>query len=191
MLHYKITPEKLSKDNPGLNTFCAEKVCVGRLVPELEEKYPNQYMDLDIYSLETPNVTFEKNLAVIKFYTVMFAYIRNPESNISTLIAKLDGNADMRIRVFMTKSIFQGKIVAFEPYLKNVESTVHGFDMQTVNFILMSAVVTTVEPALNELGRKGMPLPLTPKIQLENSTVHLIENAIVIGSDGTYNRTED
>ncbi|XP_062622042.1 uncharacterized protein LOC134283544 isoform X2 [Saccostrea cucullata] len=167
MLHYKITPEKL------------------------EEKYPNQYMDLDIYSLETPNVTFEKNLAVMKFYTVMFVYIRNPESNISTLIAKLDGNADMRIRVFMTNSTFQGKIVAFEPYLKNVESTVHGFDMQTVNFILMSAVVTTVEPVLNELGRKGMPLPLTPKIQLENSTVHLIENAIVIGSDGTYNRTED
>ncbi|XP_062570402.1 uncharacterized protein T19C3.5-like isoform X2 [Saccostrea cucullata] len=191
ILKFKITPEKLSPDNPGLNTTCTEKVCVGRLVPELEEKYPNQYMDLDIYSLETPNVTFEKNLAVIKLYTVMFVYIRHPEKQNSTLIAKLDGNAEMRIRVFMTNSTFQGNIVAFEPYLKNMESTVHGFDMQTVNFILMSAVVTTVEPVLNELGRKGMPLPLTPKIQLENSTVNLIENAIVIGSDGTYNRTED
>ncbi|XP_062566114.1 uncharacterized protein LOC134228468 isoform X2 [Saccostrea cucullata] len=129
---------------------------------KLEEKYPNQYMDLDIYSLETPNVTFENNLAVIKLYTVMFVYIRHPEKQNSTLIAKLDGNAEMRIRVFMTNSTFQGNIVAFEPYLKNMESTVHGFDMQTVNFILMSAVVTTVEPVLNELGRKGMPLPLTP-----------------------------
>ncbi|XP_061195726.1 uncharacterized protein LOC133203947 [Saccostrea echinata] len=167
MLHYKITPEKL------------------------EEKYPNQYMDLDIYSVETPNVTFEKNLAVLTFYTVMFVYIRHPARSTSIPIAKLDGSVDIRIKVFMNGSLFQGNIVAFEPYLKKMESTVEGFDIQTVNFILTSAVVTTVEPVLNELGRNGIPLPITDRIILQNSTVDLIENAIVIGSDGSYNRTED
>ncbi|XP_061169421.1 uncharacterized protein T19C3.5-like [Saccostrea echinata] len=191
MLHYKITPEKLFPGNPGLNTSCAEGVCVGRLVPELEEKYPNQYMDLDIYSVETPNVTFEKNLAVLTFYTVMFVYIRHPARSTSIPIAKLDGSVDIRIKVFMNGSLFQGNIVAFEPYLKKMESTVEGFDIQTVNFILTSAVVTTVEPVLNELGRNGIPLPITDRIILQNSTVDLIENAIVIGSDGSYNRTED
>ncbi|XP_061169422.1 uncharacterized protein T19C3.5-like [Saccostrea echinata] len=189
MFRYKITPEKLFPGNPGLNTSCTEGVCVGRLVPELEEKFPNQYMDLDIYSLETPNVTFEKNLAVLKFSTVMFVYIRHPICTNSTLIAKLDGSVDIRIKVFMNKKLFHGNIVAFEPYLKHVESTVHGFDVQMVNFILISAVVTTVEPVLNELGREGIPLPLPDTILLHNSTVDLIENAIVIGSDGSYNST--
>ncbi|XP_062587427.1 uncharacterized protein T19C3.5-like [Saccostrea cucullata] len=131
MLCYTITPEKLGPGNPGLNISCSKGVCVGRLVPELEDKYPNQYMDLDIYSLETPDVTFEKNLAVLKFCAVMFIYIRNPMDKMpnSTVIAKLDGSLDIRIKIFMKDSLLCGEVVAFEPYLENVDTTIHDFDV--------------------------------------------------------------
>lgn len=61
---------------------------------QLAEKYPNHYIDLDLYSLETPDVKFEQNLAVIKGKIVMFAYVRDPvqKHDIETIgIAKLNG----------------------------------------------------------------------------------------------------
>lgn len=58
---------------------------------QLAEKYPNCYIDLDLYSLETPDVKFQQNLAVLEGKIVMFAYVRDPYNKNSTGIAKLDG----------------------------------------------------------------------------------------------------
>ncbi|XP_062595851.1 uncharacterized protein LOC134257224 isoform X1 [Saccostrea cucullata] len=188
MLHYMITAENLNAGH-GLNTTCEVGVCVGRLVPSIAEKYPNCFVDLDWYSLKTPNVTFEKNLAVVKGEIVMFVNIRDPRpSGHTTRIAKLNGDVTLRLKLYITNGTrIQGTVVAFDPYMKNidVDPKITGFDEQTVNFILLGAVVVTAEPKLNEFGNKGLCIPIS-HAKLKNATIHLIDNAIVIGSDVEY-----
>lgn len=182
-LHQKITAEDLK--NGGLNTTCQTGVCVGRLVPLLAEKYPNHYIDLDLYSLETPDVKFEQNLAVIKGKIVMFAYVRDPvqKHDIETIgIAKLNGKVSMQIKLWVNGSTLHAVVDAIDPYLENIDSSISDFNVQTVNFIIRSAVIVTVEPLLNEFGKTGFGIPVA-HVELYNSTIELRKDIILIGSD--------
>ncbi|XP_062595852.1 uncharacterized protein LOC134257224 isoform X2 [Saccostrea cucullata] len=94
----------------------------------------------------------------------------------------------LRLKLYITNGTrIQGTVVAFDPYMKNidVDPKITGFDEQTVNFILLGAVVVTAEPKLNEFGNKGLCIPIS-HAKLKNATIHLIDNAIVIGSDVEY-----
>lgn len=42
--------------------------------------YPNCFVDLDVYSLETPDILFEKDLLILNGKFIMFAYVRCPSS---------------------------------------------------------------------------------------------------------------
>lgn len=180
ILHYKITAEDLK--NSGLNTTCQTGVCVGRLVPLLAEKYPNCYIDLDLYSLETPDVKFQQNLAVLEGKIVMFAYVRDPYNKNSTGIAKLDGQVNMQIKLWVNGTTLHAVVDAIDTYLENIDSTISDFNVQTVNFIIRSAVIVTVEPLLNDLGNTGFIIPVAHVI-LYNSTIELRKDIILIGSD--------
>ncbi|XP_061180216.1 uncharacterized protein LOC133188742 [Saccostrea echinata] len=189
MLHYMITAENLHAGH-GLNTTCKTGVCVGRLVPSLAKKYPDSFMDLDLYSLKTPNITFEKDLAVLSGKIVMFVNIRDPRPGLGnfTQIAKLDVSVTLRIQVYiMNETRIRGKVVAFDPYIENIDvgPEITGFDQQTINFILLGAVVVTAEPKLNELGERGFCIPII-HAKLKNTTIQLIDKAIVIGGDVEY-----
>ncbi|XP_048765924.2 bactericidal permeability-increasing protein-like isoform X2 [Ostrea edulis] len=182
MLHYLITAQKVGS---GLNTTCTKGVCVGRLVPELGKKFPKQYMDLEVYSIKNPTVKFQKNLAILGGKMVMFASIRDPISGVSFVIAKLTGEVQIQIKVNMRNLTLHGEVVSFEPSIEDITSPYVDFNSQTVNFILTGAVVVAIEPRLNALGSTGITLPV-PKIELYNTTIDLIENAIVLGSDVEY-----
>ncbi|XP_061180215.1 uncharacterized protein LOC133204827 [Saccostrea echinata] len=117
-IHFTVTADKIP--GHGLNTTCNIGVCVGRLVPSLAELYKDCFMDLDIYSLKTPNVSFEKNLAVLNGEMVMFADIRDPNKHSSTRIAKLDLSVTLRVKLSITNTTLQGEIVAFDPFIKGI-----------------------------------------------------------------------
>lgn len=185
-LHYKITAEDVHLHNTsGLNTTCQTGVCVGRLVPSLAEQYPNRYIDLDLYSLATPSVTFHNNLAVIKGNIVMFVYVRDPaQKNYEKAIgiAKLNGKFDMQLKLWINSSTLHAEVDAIDSYLDTIDSSISGFTIQTVNFIIRSAVIVTVEPVLNKLGRDGFTLPVA-RVHFHNSTVELMNDKIFIGTD--------
>ncbi|XP_022338351.2 bactericidal permeability-increasing protein-like [Crassostrea virginica] len=183
LLHFKITADTLDHTS-GLNTTCRVGVCVGRLVPSLAKMYPNCFVDLDVYSLETPDILFEKDLLIINGKFIMFAYVRCPSSpsDQDIGIASLVGGASMRIKLSITNSILHGKIDAIEPNLENIDSEISGFDVQTVNFIIRSAVIVTIEPLFNQYGEKGVEIPIV-HAHMINSSVRLIKDAIIIGSD--------
>uniref|UniRef100_A0A8W8JZH2 Lipid-binding serum glycoprotein C-terminal domain-containing protein n=1 Tax=Magallana gigas TaxID=29159 RepID=A0A8W8JZH2_MAGGI len=68
------------------------------------------------------------------------------------------------------------------PYLENIDSSISDFNVQTVNFIIRSAVIVTVEPLLNEFGKTGFGIPVA-HVELYNSTIELRKDIILIGSD--------
>ncbi|XP_048765949.1 lipopolysaccharide-binding protein-like isoform X2 [Ostrea edulis] len=193
MLHFTIKAEHVGLHNrslSGLNTTCSTGVCVGRLLPMLEKLYPNCFMDLDVYSVDVPKMNFEKNLAVVEGKMVMFVYVRNPYLGNSTLLANLTGTVNLRFNISMDSAAFHGEVAAFDPDLQSIHSFIEGFDIQTVDFILRSAVVVTVEPILNDYGRKGLDFPVR-FTEVQNAEVKLIENAMVIGCDIKHHRKED
>ncbi|VDI47163.1 Hypothetical predicted protein [Mytilus galloprovincialis] len=57
---------------------------------------------------------------------------------------------------------------------------------KALQFLVDSAIITTIEPMINGLGTKGFPMPSTKDLQFQQSGIKLLPNTILIETDLKY-----
>lgn len=183
MLNYNLTEKDLpAKNRYFLNTTCEGTPCLGSLIPQIAKKYPNRQVAMAMSSVFSPVMTISNGKVNVDCGGMI---------NMFTLkdgIYLLSLNASMQTSVKL--SVKNEKIYAsiddMSLKLHVVKSNVGQLNEHILNFIANTAIITFVKPHLNELGAKGIPLPVTDKVHFVNSEITLDKETLMVGTDLKY-----
>uniref|UniRef100_A0A914XGE3 Bactericidal permeability-increasing protein n=1 Tax=Plectus sambesii TaxID=2011161 RepID=A0A914XGE3_9BILA len=168
-----------------LRSNCDQKdICIGRLIPALEAKYPNTTGSLHIKTSTQPAMQFmpgQVNLIADVVAELKFA-------NTPIFSFNVHGNFDVKsIEIASANSIITAKATINDLKVTNVQTMVP--DLGPVGDVIASLVQVgkpIAEVFLNDLGQKGFLLPSWRGLQLKNIDISLFSHTLSIACDMLY-----
>ncbi|KAK3580325.1 hypothetical protein CHS0354_003560 [Potamilus streckersoni] len=181
-----ITAADLPSDKRGiLNTTCTSFACLGNLIPQLQKAYPNSTLELDLFSGRPPTmiITPEDLKVLCSGKIVLYARQRNNNlAYLMTLFATMETTANVSV----ANELVYAKIDDMKLQLNVTDSAIGQFDSRFLQTLINNVLKVSLIPKINELGQKGFPLPVTGKIRFVNTSLRLVQHAIVIETDLNY-----
>uniref|UniRef100_A0A914VL20 Uncharacterized protein n=1 Tax=Plectus sambesii TaxID=2011161 RepID=A0A914VL20_9BILA len=170
-----------------LRTNCDKKeICIGKLIPALEAKYPNTTGSLHIKTSTHPAMQFmpgQANLIADVVAELTFA-------KTTILSFNVHGDFDVKsIEIASADNIITAKATINDLKVTNVQTTVP--DLGPVGDMIASLGQVgkpIAEVFLNELGQKGFPLPSWRGMQLKNIDISLLSRTLSVACDILYTR---
>uniref|UniRef100_A0A914VR19 Lipid-binding serum glycoprotein C-terminal domain-containing protein n=1 Tax=Plectus sambesii TaxID=2011161 RepID=A0A914VR19_9BILA len=168
-----------------LRTNCDQKdICIGRLIPALEAKYPNTTGSLHIKTSTQPAMQFmpgQVNLIADVVAELTFA-------NTPIFSFNVHGNFDVKsIEIASANSTITAKATINDLKVTNVQTMVP--DLGLIEDLIAPLVQVgkpIAEVFLNDLGQKGFPLPSWRGLQLKNVDISLFSHTLSIACDMLY-----
>jgi len=191
-MSYEITEKMLPKNSPvHLNTSDAN---LKNLIPNLYKTFPNVPIVLECYAVGPPTVEISKatqTLAVIFPAIVNVTVPYNYSGLIETVEAfafNLVLTVEAKVAVASTPiTTISGKIISIA-HNESLQSTRIGdVNMKNIDNLVQFFVAAGVEPQLNKLIQKGLPLPQTKGVQLVKPTVIYGDGYLGFDTDFSYN----
>ena len=189
MVSYNMTKNNLPKDLTGLlSTTCTiQDRCLGILIPQVGQKYPNSSIEVNVSTTEPPSVIIDAQDIIVRLVGSLAFRARLQDSSSADLFGV---NVVLNVSVvpFIEQQVLKAKVSSTD---KNVSMNLANSNVGTVPAdilkLLLDAVKKTyVIPKMKEVSKRGMPLGqseiknfifVKPQLQLENNCVRISTNA--------------
>uniref|UniRef100_A0A914VIE9 Uncharacterized protein n=1 Tax=Plectus sambesii TaxID=2011161 RepID=A0A914VIE9_9BILA len=159
-------------------------ICIGRLIPALEAKYPNTTGIVHIKTSSAPAIQFKPgqvNLIADVAAELTFA-------NTTIFSFNVHGDFDVKSKeITSADSILRAKATINDLKVTNVQTTIS--DLGPVGdavTLLVQAGKPIAEELLNDFGQKGFPLPPWNGVQLKNIDISVLSRTLAIACDISY-----
>ncbi|GAB1599130.1 bactericidal permeability-increasing protein-like [Argonauta hians] len=179
MLSFEVTNDQL----PGniLSTSCEfGSLCLGRLLPKINERFPNESVSLKVYSSQSPHWKFDDTVQLNVKGVLDFAIPQNNGNNISIFMIELDLKAHMN--AIIKNSRLYSQIVKFS---FNILNKKNGLFDQHFNFHPLTNLVIKkyVIPRINDEAKSGIPLAMMSGTQVLNTELKIEKHTLTLGTD--------
>uniref|UniRef100_A0A914X0K4 BPI2 domain-containing protein n=1 Tax=Plectus sambesii TaxID=2011161 RepID=A0A914X0K4_9BILA len=158
-------------------------VCIGDLIPQLAEKFPDKEVELLFSASRAPAMLFsQKNGGVVSINLkgVIFVYIRLTNERVrQAAVLDLDVVADTTVSV--TKNRIKGSVLFNRFQLTNKYGTL-GLTNEELNDLGFLAT-EILQGVVNNLLGEGLPIPIPPVVKLINPTLSIFNREMLISTD--------
>ena len=183
MLAYNLTQKDLpAQAKDFLNTTCNGIPCIGKIIPQIGQKYPNNQVQMFMSSRFAPNMSVAEGKVNVLFGGTITMTTTKGDNFLLALNATMSISVTLDVK---NQSIY-ANIGDMSIVLHVIKSDVGQISDIVLNVIANTAIIGFVKPQLNKLGAKGIPLPLTNNIQFVNTEITLDKDTIMMGTDLKY-----
>ncbi|XP_075033763.1 BPI fold-containing family B member 1 [Mixophyes fleayi] len=181
MLIYNVTDDMIPKEVPTrLNTSS-----FGILIPQISKMFPNMLMKLKISSPSAPFLTIEAGNMTLSPLVDIQAYAILPNSSLAPLFL-LNLTTDVMAKVAVTSGVIVGNLELSRIKIDLKHSDVGPFSVGIIDYAVNYYISHILLPKVNEILKKGYPLPLPDHMQLSNVVLKLYEHYFLLGADVQY-----
>ncbi|KAK7114266.1 bactericidal permeability-increasing protein-like [Littorina saxatilis] len=186
-LRYNLTTKDLPPNNRGfLNTTCSGwSQCIGHLLPAVGKKYPNTTVELQMLSTSLPAVNMSPGKLEASFAGEIALYANTPSVKKPYLLT-LSVSAIFNMSAGIVDQLVKGNISGSSFKVAVKESAVGPLSSKVMNTMVGLAMKLFIIPEINKQGEKGFPLPVTGDIKFLNTQLHILQDALMIGTDLQY-----
>ncbi|XP_041375654.1 uncharacterized protein LOC121388412 [Gigantopelta aegis] len=185
-LKYNLTAKDLPPGKrPILNTTCTNVECIGVLIPQIGQKYPNSRVKLNMDATKSPLMKISSGLIGVKFAGNIDMYIDTITGTGPHLLT-INCTMYVTVTVSLTGQLLKGKIIKESLDVGVVRSDVGIVNAKVLQFLMGVAAKTFIIPLVNAWGQKGLVLPITDDIHLVNTDIKILQNAVMVASDVSY-----
>ncbi|XP_068929997.1 bactericidal permeability-increasing protein-like [Petaurus breviceps papuanus] len=180
-LSWNLTDDKIPKKFPiHINT----KIFKG-LVPELEKRFPNTPMALQIFARLPPSFQAQPGTLQLLLPGAVQAFILpNGTSPVPVFLLHVDIKASAQIFTSGTNIGASLNLTNFS--LTLAHSAVGPFPLDKLETLLNVTLKSAVLPRINRKLKKGFPLPTPPKTSFQDTVIKIQEGFLVIATDVQY-----
>ncbi|XP_053574867.1 bactericidal permeability-increasing protein isoform X2 [Bombina bombina] len=177
-LVFNVTDDMIPKNfSVRLNTSS-----FGTLIPQISKMYPNMLMKLKIESASAPFLNIKPGNLTISPVMDIQAYAILPNSSLAPLfLLNVTTNALVKIAVNSGRIVGNLELSRVEMVLKH--SDVGPFSVTVLNLAVNYYISNVLLPQVNEILKKGYPLPLLDHVQLTDVVLQPYENFILFGAN--------
>nr|QBL56987.1 BPI [Ruditapes philippinarum] len=186
-LVYNLTQKDLPPGNKGaLNTTCSGIQCIGVLIPQIGKHFPNMNVELHMNSTQAPKMEVASGGVTLSFAGKIDMYATKPGSTAAPFLLTLHATMSTTVDVYMQKELLFAKIKDLDLKLKVEKSAVGEVSDFFLNFLIKQVLKSYLIPQLNDLGKRGFPLPVTGDIKFQNTKISFAKDTVLISTDLLY-----
>ncbi|XP_053402306.1 lipopolysaccharide-binding protein-like [Mercenaria mercenaria] len=188
-LVYNMTQKDLPPSGRGvLNTTCDGFIpkCIGKLIPQIGEKFPNSVVELRMNSTQTPTMNVSSAGVSLNFAGKIDLYATKPGTSSTPFLLSLNAIMFTTVNVSIQNELLYARINDLKLKLKVGKSAVGKVSDVFLDFLIKQALNAYLIPQLNDLGKKGFPLPVTGEIKFTNTKISFAKDTVLISTDLSY-----
>ncbi|XP_053402846.1 lipopolysaccharide-binding protein-like [Mercenaria mercenaria] len=171
-LVYNITQKNLPPCLSGLlDTTCDGFKCIGKIIPETGEKFPNSVVEIRMTSTQAPTMNVSSDGMSLNFAGKIDFYATKPGTSSTPFLLSLNAIMSTTVNVTIENKLLYARVDDLNLKLKFGKSAVGKFDDVFLDSLIKVALDVYVITQLNDLGKKGFPLPVSDKINFENTKI--------------------
>ncbi|CAJ0918053.1 unnamed protein product, partial [Mesorhabditis belari] len=187
IIQYTITKD-VQGAAPYLRTHCPFKasnaVCMGTFWPQLDEKYPKEYIDVHMHSFEEPNLKLSMGNARFRGSVLLDFYLNPMATTKDSLVTmKITSESSVVIKVDGTR--LNGYLKDTTAEIEQIHSTIGDIEPGSITSF-RNLFVSVEEILLNGLLRQGIPIPIFKEAAMAlagNSTINLLNDFVRIDAN--------
>ncbi|KAG9270191.1 bactericidal permeability-increasing protein-like [Astyanax mexicanus] len=177
-LQIRITEDMIPKASPfHLNTSA-----FGSLIPQLPKQYPDMPMELQLYTSETPLISFSKTVTSVRLLASVKAFAVKPDSGTVPLF-RLDIESSFSAKAYIEKVLVKGALE-----MKNLTVTLGAteigqFSITPIERALTLGMKAFVLPKVNAQLSEGIQLPFVKGFGLKNAVMAIEDGFVAVAAD--------
>ncbi|KAM4622897.1 bactericidal permeability-increasing protein-like [Discoglossus pictus] len=180
-LIFNVTDDMIPKDfSIRLNTSS-----FGIMIPQINKMYPDMLMQLRISSATAPFLNIKPDNLTLSPQIEIQAYAILPNSSLAPLFL-LDVTTSALAKVAVNSNRIVGNVELSRIEITLKHSDVGPFSVTLINTAVNYYISHILLPQVNEILKKGYPLPLIDHIQLSDVVLKTYENFILFGANVHY-----
>lgn len=184
LLAFNLTTQNIKNNKNVLNTTCSG-ICIGKLIPQIGKTFPNCTVELQMKTTEAPLTQITPGAIGVSAEGNIRLYARKLDHSLHYLFT-IFAEAETSVVLTMTDGVLYGKLDKSEMKTNVTDTAIGQINEKALQFLVDSAIKTTITPKINELGAQGFPLPSTDNLQFKRSDLKLLQNTILIETDLKY-----
>ncbi|CAG5126973.1 unnamed protein product, partial [Candidula unifasciata] len=171
-LQYTLTKDKLPADKADyLNTTC-HSMCIGKIIKEISQAYPNSWVELRVNSSAVPVVTITSQNLTASTWADVQLFAHTPDGNTHYLLT-LGVSLSLTGQASIEREKLIATIVGHSFDASLVKSEIGNIDVKKAKIFIEGVLTFAIIPELNKLGKAGIDLPVTPDVQFLNTKLIL------------------
>ncbi|ESO96904.1 hypothetical protein LOTGIDRAFT_231708 [Lottia gigantea] len=185
-LKYNLTAKDLPAGNRSiLNTTCSGLFCIGKLIPQIGEKYPNCVVQVNMVANSAPKMVISPQAIQVDASGVLDLYAKK-QSSPDIFLIKLNMTLGIDLKASLKGEILYTEVSNPRLIIGVLKSAVGVVSGPVIQSLIKFGVQLVVIPKLNNIGAKGLSLPITKEIKFKNSELILQKDSLMIASDIAY-----
>lgn len=195
VLNYRLTQKELLDEYQDvLRSSCNDFKCIGMVIPQISKKYPGKDIELNMKTTKSPIMTFKSDEieARIQGNIEMFAVTTNGSAKQPPVhLMTIDAAISTKVTLSMQDDKLYAKPGPLTFKVSASQSTVGNINNEMLQFLVDSAVKVYLEPKLNDIGKKGFPLPTSKNIKFVDTELVIRSNSLLIATDVQFVSDEE
>ena len=189
VLRYNVTRENLSKKSRDLlSTSCSYFICIGAFVRAVGKKFPNAFVELEMFSSSAPMVEIDTQKLTGNFAGVVVFWARLPDGSLEQMFV-INVTAKITVAPRLDGNVLKAKVISMENTLTVIGSNVGPISIPVLEVVFDVVKNTFIIPKLNEAGEMGIPLPALKHAQFINTGLQLEHDCVQVSTDVKYSPT--
>ncbi|CAC5392011.1 unnamed protein product [Mytilus coruscus] len=184
ILVFNLTSQNIKAKNDALNTTCTD-ICIGKLIPQIGKSFPNSKVELHMKSSKPPVTSITDGHLGVAAEGDIDLYARKPDKSLHYLF-RIAGAGSIAVKLTMNETVIHGSVEDMKIKLNVSKSSIGPVNEKALQFLVDSAIKTTITPMLNDLGTKGFPMPSTDNLKLNQFDFKLLQNTMLIETNLKY-----
>ncbi|CAG2208613.1 LBP [Mytilus edulis] len=179
LLMYNLTSQKMRGDDDLLNTTCKD-TCIGKLIPQIGQLYPNSQVEIHLQSTDWPRVFItEKAVQILSKSNVTFS-ARKPDNTLHFMF-RIHAVTMASVKIKLNGDALSGTIDYMKVETNVTNSLIGNIDEATFQLLVDDAVKKVIKPMINDyLKDVGIRLPSTDNLQFKDAKIELLTNTILV-----------
>ncbi|XP_052062863.1 lipopolysaccharide-binding protein-like [Mytilus californianus] len=184
MLVFNLASKNIKEKKDILNTTCSG-LCIGKFIPQIGKAFPRSTVELHMLSTKPPVTNISVGVLGVRAEGNITLFARKSDKSLHYLFI-IYAKASIKVNLSMANEMIHGKLYDMKILTKVTNSAIGTINDRALQFLVDSAIITTIEPMINGLGTKGFPMPSTKDLQFQQSGLKLLQNTILIETDLKY-----
>ncbi|VDH92044.1 lipopolysaccharide-binding protein [Mytilus galloprovincialis] len=184
ILVFNLTSQNIKSKDDALNTTCTD-ICIGKLIPQIGKSFPNSKVELHMKSSKPPVTSITDGNLGVAAQGDIDLYARKPDKTLHHLF-QIAGTGSIAVKLTINETVIHGSVEDMKIKLNVSKSSIGPVNEKALQFLVDSAIKTTITPMLNDLGTKGFPMPSTDNLKLNQFDFKLLQNTMLIETNLKY-----
>ena len=191
LLQYELMQQDLSPaDRSVLQTSCTSLFCFGALVPQVQQLYPNCTVNVRAYATAQPVVSMQRSQIVTHWEGIVEFYATNTaagdDENAENFLFSINSDAYFNATVDVYGLDVTTRITDYDFTVTLNRTEIGDVNVGRVHVMLDIAMVTAVVQRLNQLGQRGVRLPMIKHVSYGQPLMTLYDECVFVGENVTY-----